>query len=181
MMRMDKGLWYWILRVMFALILLLNVATVLSAVSIYSSGTTEDNTPTLTDDVGGTQDAGELDEDLGGVTQVTGILTYLVIVAMLIISIGLLRNHEGGILGAGLIIAFDGLAKIFNVVAELISGTAITDLWLAFVVIVVEAVVAYGFFIAYRDRRHAMGESADIRDAASHGHGEKREPLHTHS
>jgi hypothetical protein len=87
----------------------------------------------------------ELDEDIGGMTQVTSIPVGAVTLAMAAISVGLLMGRRWALTGAIVALGFDMVLKAINIVVELTAGSTFSDLLPAIAMIMVEGVLLFGF------------------------------------
>ena len=91
----------------------------------------------------------ELVEDVGGITQITGIPVYFLEVVMIAVLIGLLLNKAWAVTGAAVALGIDIVLKIINMIAEISAGAAVPDLALAIALIVVDIILIY-FFVQER-------------------------------
>jgi hypothetical protein len=87
----------------------------------------------------------ELEEDIGGMTQVTSIPVGIITAIMAVVSVGLLMNRGWAITGAVITLGIDIVLKIINILVEITAGPTLADLLPAVGMIVVEGVLLYFF------------------------------------
>jgi hypothetical protein len=91
----------------------------------------------------------ELVEDVGGITQITGIPVYFLEIVMVAVLIALLLNRAWAVIGAAVVLGIDIVLKIINMIAEISAGATVPDLALAIALIVVDLILIY-FFVQER-------------------------------
>lgn len=135
----NKDALFNILRVIFVVLLGLNLVTVLVSTDLDTAevGYDGDQSPEI---------ATELNEDVGGMSQVTGILTILITIGMTATAFALFGNKSWAIGTAMILTGSDAIVKSVNVIAQVVAGETILDLWFGVLMIVVASGLAYGFY-----------------------------------
>jgi len=84
-----------------------------------------------------------LAEDVGGVTQVTGIPVFILGIVMLAVTYGLVQDKPWALSAAIWSLGIDIVLKAMIIIVELAVGTSLFDLWLTVLFVLVEGGLIY--------------------------------------
>ncbi|MDX1991682.1 MAG: hypothetical protein SF029_04810 [bacterium] len=134
---------FWLALILFCIVAALNLAALFSVFDT-TGADPEDIDQTEGSAAPSTVDQ-ELAEDVGGLSQVTGIPNGLLALVMAGLVVALLFRVPWAVMASMIALAFDAILKAIIILTELASGTPITDLWLSIVIIVVDVLAIYLF------------------------------------